>query len=123
MAMYNDIPDQRYRFINLVGDAFLVGAGRGSALLFIRGFRSSSDASLPPSVLPARTRLACPWPYSAPSTDREMRMKAGLPALVPSGVLSIITPMPSGSWGSSQRRLRGVEVKMFFFFLRFAIVP
>ena len=41
MAMYNDIPDHRYRFINFVGDAFVVGAGCGSTFHFVKGFRSS----------------------------------------------------------------------------------
>ena len=41
MAMYNDIPDHRYRFVDLVGDAFVVGAGCGSTFHFVKGFRSS----------------------------------------------------------------------------------
>lgn len=73
--MYNDIPDHRYRLVNLVGDAFYVGAGCGSAYHFIGGsaVRPTVDASRPPPVPSARTRLAYPggsgptWPYSAPS--------------------------------------------------------
>jgi hypothetical protein len=93
MAMYKDIP----------GPALSLHQPRRRRLLGRRRLLLCLALALHPRVpqfaqrWTPRGRHPCCL-HERASTDREVRMKAGLPALVPSGVLSIITPMPSGSW-------------------------